>query len=1098
MSRQPPELYDPALVFPEEKDQQAEQREMDFKMYEIAKEAGDKNLTLKVTTTDETFIGRVASIDVKDENHLIHFDGCTSADNGQYLSQRQYFTFDILSMEEVNEQPFPETDFNLLPDTSQIDGLEIIPESQEQENLDQHDDQPQDNPISNIPIYQTPEQEYELPIQADGSVDLDFLKLTWKTYDPSVKPFSTWCQEHGIPRQMYKNSLYFKENMTFTELQKQKPSTALQHYNLWASTFALHQKPFNQWFEDKDLPSPLPNLEGPVYNTNIDILNLHLKAYDILDKTPKRDKAKINFLRQKWSSSLFINHTLSFAEWLRKNNANSYIPEMLPQFEDLDTPTLIDLKPYDHLFLQDGHNQQRHIEDSVNFILGNDVKNLFLSEGTEILPDFFLPKQIFGHIFVPNYTYIPYHVQQQLKIPTEAQELLHLQHIIWSRLKIAQADAYEQGQAHWAQYIDENPQLLRTPFAIRFLQQDHREQPAIHTMQLVQHLRAHTYCESRGGPRFLERAEFYDLFIRPLEFLCGQGMPLHSCLMESVNNYGSRCNLLKILLEIAGFSVFDGARIQQHAAYSELTRIRHLSGTALTATTNRAQSPLQRLEGMPRITYIRHTKPVSGAVEPKDFAAGGKFANLKPHAMMPLPDHVLDQFKKLGGRHMPLCDEFSLHTSFLRQYQYYLMSLTSYQPERKMANSPPQTRQTERPPQPKDPTQAKKEVIPPKTVQRRFQVRQDESNSKSWVDLIDMDDPQNQQARPEPMTTSPPPKSPMIPAQRTDSSYTAVDADGVPMLQLSLAQLQALVNPQTPRPTTPAPGTPKQAASSSQQQWEFSQTQSPLENTFFDLEAPIIAKEAAARKKENPTSGPILQPRYHPSIHPRPTWEQTLTPREHDKIFDTTMIWSCTNHYAIPQWAKTPHSAESLYDIVHKTAPMTEQTKARYREMPNYRQFPADGLNAINDIAIYLQTLHRQEDIYIKVSAQPYKQLLKKSQLTGAPEVSEIHFPAYTLSRFMIFFQDVTKERFKPAMTDVQQNDFVLFSKQAEIAGFSISLDVITTEGHNGIERTLRITHSDNRQGIQPQTVRIPWIRMAQTLTTLRQIHEELVNTAFI
>ena len=166
--------------------------------------------------------------------------------------------------------------------------------------------------------------------------------------------------------------------------------------------------------------------------------------------------------------------------------------------------------------------------------------------------------------------------------------------------------------------------------------------------------------------------------------------------------------------------------------------------------------------------------------------------------------------------------------------------------------------------------------------------------------------------------------------------------------------------------------------------------------------------------------------------------------------------------------------------------------------MPNYRQFPADGLNAINDIAIYLQTLHRQEDIYIKVSAQPYKQLLKKSQLTGAPEVAEIHFPAYTLSRFMIFFQDVTKERFKPAMTDVQQNDFVLFSKQAEIAGFSISLDVITTEGHNGIERTLRITHSDNRQGIQPQTVRIPWIRMAQTLTTLRQIHEELVNTAFI
>ena len=79
MSQQLSELYNPDLVFYEETDQYRQKLAMDFKMYEIAKEAGEKKITLKVMTTDEIFIGTVSSIDVKDENHLIYFDGCRSA-----------------------------------------------------------------------------------------------------------------------------------------------------------------------------------------------------------------------------------------------------------------------------------------------------------------------------------------------------------------------------------------------------------------------------------------------------------------------------------------------------------------------------------------------------------------------------------------------------------------------------------------------------------------------------------------------------------------------------------------------------------------------------------------------------------------------------------------------------------------------------------------------------------------------------------------------------------------------------------------------------------------------------------------------------------
>ena len=61
--------------------------------------------------------------------------------------------------------------------------------------------------------------------------------------------------------------------------------------------------------------------------------------------------------------------------------------------------------------------------------------------------------------------------------------------------------------------------------------------------------------------------EFYDLFIRPLEFLVAQGMPLHSLLSESVHHYASRCSLFKMLLEIAGFSIYDQIPIQQHMVF---------------------------------------------------------------------------------------------------------------------------------------------------------------------------------------------------------------------------------------------------------------------------------------------------------------------------------------------------------------------------------------------------------------------------------------------------------------------------------------------------------------------------------------------------
>ena len=127
-------------------------------------------------------------------------------------------------MEEYNEQPYPDSDFDILPNPSQIDA-ELqnnnpdSTQSQDPINESQPMTDSQDDPSQLVPIiYQTPEQDYDLPIQEDGTVDLDLLKLTWRTYHPSTPTFHHWCMNQRIPSQMIKNKQRFSDNLKFLQL----------------------------------------------------------------------------------------------------------------------------------------------------------------------------------------------------------------------------------------------------------------------------------------------------------------------------------------------------------------------------------------------------------------------------------------------------------------------------------------------------------------------------------------------------------------------------------------------------------------------------------------------------------------------------------------------------------------------------------------------------------------------------------------------------------------------------------------------------------------------------------------------------------------
>ena len=159
--------------------------------------------------------------------------------------------------------------------------------------------------------------------------------------------------------------------------------------------------------------------------------------------------------------------------------------------------------------------------------------------------------------------------------------------------------------------------------------------------------------------------------------------------------------------------------------------------------------------------------------------------------------------------------------------------------------------------------------------------------------------------------------------------------------------------------------------------------------------------------------------------------------------------------------------------------------------MPKYHQFPADGLNCIKDVAIYMTTSKTNETVTIQVTTQPYKSLNSKTTYIGAPDKAHLTMPLIALGRFNILISDMAEHRLRPAMEDVQQEYYVLCEKHQEYLKMSVKLSIIISSGYNGLERMLHITLNPNVDEWKPEYIQIPWIRLAALSQTIKDLMEE-------
>ena len=150
-------------------------------------------------------------------------------------------------------------------------------------------------------------------------------------------------------------------------------------------------------------------------------------------------------------------------------------------------------------------------------------------------PKHFLPSGKWAHIYIPNYIYVPPEISFEM-VGLEPHPLAYIQYLSWSRLKYARDMAFIEHPEiidHWntQAYVE---YFTRSPFHYYFLQQtDSGPQHLITPLMDIQHCAAHQALKTNPVEQ-LSPTQFYDQFIRPLEFLVSRGLGLMETLPSAI------------------------------------------------------------------------------------------------------------------------------------------------------------------------------------------------------------------------------------------------------------------------------------------------------------------------------------------------------------------------------------------------------------------------------------------------------------------------------------------------------------------------------------------------------------------------------------
>ena len=120
-----------------------------------------------------------------------------------------------------------------------------------------------------------------------------------------------------------------------------------------------------------------------------------------------------------------------------------------------------------------------------------------------------------------------------------------------------------------------------------------------------------------------------------------------------------------------------------------------------------------------------------------------------------------------------------------------------------------------------------------------------------------------------------------------------------------------------------------------------------------------------------------------------------------------------------------------------------------------------------------------------------------KLNIKPKPDIrSTLTMPANIFNRFMQHFYDLCSYELPPADNEIHRDTYTLHERDFTLAKHSFKISIQLSEGVYGKERIAVVFREEK---VSPPTynnesIRIPWIHLMDTLTAMRNVHQDLMN----
>jgi hypothetical protein len=978
-----------------------------------------------------------------------------------------------------------------------------------------------------IPITTTAKR--KLPVMADGfTLDQEFLELIWQLENPKI-PFLEWCVDMQISDQMSMRKLMFGESIQKQKLFQNDPTNAPRIYESWKTSFEKHFLPFDEWYKP-ELVNKLPRSKLTI-TPFISMYQYHRAAHELLLAVPTDELNEYLNLHLAWSSSLIRSHYLSFADWLQSPLQEPQYKQLEQRCQQLQLDKLppVALQPYINLLkvspeaMDDDYNNLHH------FILDPNTTNLLQQHQTFPTQEQFYPHGQYSHIFMAHYVHVPYNVMASMKL-REVQTYAHARHIIWSRMTTTRHSSHINNSSKFDHFTNQHDFTHVSPFMMIYLRQDkYHIEPTITSLQATQHIRAHEHLRLQGGLANMTEHEFYDLFLRPLEFLVTRGMPMHHQLLAAAHNYNARFNLFRNLIELAGFQITEPLPSDVHTVFQELSRVRHLDPFDLTDSRYHITNPLSRTDAMPTALDRRFTKSTSAAIKMSDFQEGGRIYQYTPSKYVPLPDAILEKFPELSGTKISIIDHHRLHQDVLTTYQTHL----------KQQQQQPKPAQRRLRPAPRLPTTPKPNTMKTFADAAATIVTKQEplSPQPTLRGRPDHRVPRQAPHRPPEVVESEQRKNPQAPHFWETETNISNDIQEWTKRQNQRLQGQSNQN-QSPEPSQQS--TPNQSTQSVfQTQHNFASLEPQLFPEHYQsdvpqselwrynpnmqltppsLQPPWTHLQPSPQQPQHAPAGQV-QPPYvvpvnkflqqdpqllhlvaKPNIEfVKPEWMLAHMKTESPKtqpIYPGSFLWPANSVYHVPESVKQGHSAASISRHMLKT--IGQSQAARYQSLPSFRQIPLDGIFAA--FTLKMNYINQQsgeiEDIQILVEENQYKPKHSSTQVTRK---TSIKFPASIFHRFTRFLEEFSEIPVQPRLNDMTSETECILTKTSRIATLTFTLSVRILRRAQESDRMIHIHVQGPPELNQPDhEIYFPWFQLYELVLASKDLYNELYENNYI